>query len=871
MRRRIVSLFICFVLISVFAAVASACVKPGEREHAHVYSEEWVSDSNSHWHVCTVEGCKSILEKVDHDFEVQIIKEATCVQQGQEKHVCKTCGYEQTVQTAKTDHSYVEYESTEPTCTQFGNTQYKRCELCGLETEHESFAPLGHLLEDHDCVRCEKSLYDSNLYGYGFFATMEKGDAMQSLYDKIAEAAIKFDRDTVTDVKENTVLVTIDYASLGLDSMQAMSVWKTFKDDNPIYYWMSNTVTLSDNGLEIYVDNEYRLGKTREYCNALIDEAVMELAGLVYAGATIYDIALCYHDNIALAIDYAYDSSNNPETAVWAHNIIGVLEKRGAVCEGYARTFQLLLNYSDVENIFVTGESQGVNHAWNMVKLEDGKWYWCDLTFDDSTVRGYGYSHNYYVQTDENFLKNHIYADSSREGIDFLYDLPERSDTAYVPEEITLGTQFDFDGMKFKIIGYNEVTLLEFNRPATQAIIPESVTFEGRNMKVTSVGEEHYFIFDDEADVKTKSVVIPSTVRNIWDNALSSRYLENINVSSDNMFYASVDGVLYTKDLLTLIKFPSASQITTFTVPYETNYIAYRAFENCKNLSSFTLGANVNIIGVVNWGIGYPAKNNPVANVMSGETGNIIDSLAGEKQFSIHPENKRYVIDGPAVYNANKTVLYYVYDWVTEMVIPSTLKDIEEYGAYDMFYSCNKLEKFVMDKNTEYFAVDGGLLYNGDFTELYSVPKRINGHVIIHDGIDMIESFLFSHCEYITEITLPESVELISVQAFMDCSSLVRINLNEGLKNIDYNAFANCKSLKEITIPSTVSDIGKNVFYGCSSLEKIVFAKPSGWTATYNDYSGQDTRTFSEEELSNPVRAKDFMTGKYISYEWKRN
>lgn len=988
MKRRIVSMIVCFALILMFAAVASACVKQGEKQHNHVYSEEWISDGTRHWHVCAVEGCTEISEKTQHDFEIQVIKEATCIQKGEEKHVCKTCGYEKTVVLPLGTHSFVEYDRVDPTCTEsgkvyskckycnedlyeiyqqlghdeiyvsgkeatctesgwygywdcsrcdystfreipatghnwqyldaktptctqsghnaykvcqnckatdyeelpalghdfvtvgekvatcseFGNTEYEHCDRCGYDTPHDSFAPIGHLLEDHDCIRCAKSLYDSNLYGYDFFATMPQGDAMQKLYDQISVAAKKFDRDVTSDMEENAVLVTIDYASLGLDAMQAGSVWKTFKDDNPIYYWMSNQIMLIGNDMEIYIDNAYRLGETRSYCNALIDEAVMELASLVYAGATVFDTALCYHDNIALAIDYAYDENNQPEDSIWAHNIIGVLEKTGAVCEGYARTFQLLLNYSDVENLLVTGESQGVGHAWNLVKLDDGKWYWCDLTFDDSSSRCYGYKHDYFVQTDENFLKNHKYAVSTGEGVDFLYDLPERSDAEFVQEELAPGSEFESNGMKFKIVGYNEVTLLEYNDPETDVIIPSSVSFNGRELKIVSLGDDGVKgIFNYSTEVPVKSVYIPSTVRNIWDSALRKLSLENIYVSPENEVYTSVDGVLYTKNLCTLIKFPSESPITKLVVPDETYHIAQYAFEKCKNLSSITIGPNVIHIGVTNWGYGYPTEKYSFTNLISGDTGRLIDALAGEKEFLIDPANTKYVKDGPAVYNADKTILYYVYDWAKEIVIPSTLKEMENFGINNLFFNCYQLENIVMEKNNAYFAVDGGLLYNGNFSVLLVVPKKIKGNITVHDGIKSIGSYKFADCINITGVTLPQSVNKIGEYTFKGCSSLSVITLNEGLTNIGKNAFENCVALKEITLPSTVSSINKNAFDGCSSLERIDFVQPSGWTAVYNEYPFYETHPIEDEDLNDPVKAKDILTKEFVSYELVRN
>lgn len=452
--------------------------------------------------------------------------------------------------------------------------------------------------------------------------------------------------------------------------------------------------------INVLIDDGYRLAATRAQCRELIDEAVAELASRIYAGASAYDVAMCYHDSIIAAIDYAYGSDNLPEKELWAHNIIGVLGKKGAVCEGYARTFQLLLNYSDV------------------------------------------------------------------------------------------------------------------------------------------------------------------------------------------------DGVLYTKNLYTLIKFPSASKATMFVVPDETYYIAASAFEDCENLSAFTLGANVRYIGVVNWGFAYPTSDKSFKNFLSGNTGKLIDSLAGEKKFTVDPANEYYYADGDAVYSADKTKLYYVYDTVTEFVIPSELKEMERYSNDNVFENCNRLERFSVEEGNPYFAVYDGILYNLNFTAIAIVPKALKGNVTLHEGVTVIGRKVFADRIYLTGIALPESLQTINQyafkgctslqnlaipanvtiilqQAFAGCTSLRSVFLNEGLEILDSEIFINCGKLEEIVIPSTVTTIYKNVFKGCNALEKVIFNEASGWIAV-KSYLAHDKITFSPQELTDPITAKDLITGDYADYVWTR-
>lgn len=64
--------------------------------------------------------------------------------------------------------------------------------------------------------------------------------------------------------------------------------------------------------------------------------------------------------------------------------MLGIFEETGAVREEYARSFQSLLNYSGPENLFVTDSGNCEDHAWNLMRSDDGNWCWYDLTWTDA-------------------------------------------------------------------------------------------------------------------------------------------------------------------------------------------------------------------------------------------------------------------------------------------------------------------------------------------------------------------------------------------------------------------------------------------------------------------------------------------------------
>lgn len=101
----------------------------------------------------------------------------------------------------------------------------------------------------------------------------------------------------------------------------------------------------------------------------------------------------------------------------------GVLIDQSAMCHGYSAAFQLFMDMLDIECITVFGipGSNGVEHSWNMVKL-DGEWYCVDCAWDDPIGGSPG--HTYFNVTSD-YLRSgsiHRWDESS---------VPEAAGTAY--------------------------------------------------------------------------------------------------------------------------------------------------------------------------------------------------------------------------------------------------------------------------------------------------------------------------------------------------------------------------------------------------------------------------------------------------------
>ncbi len=100
-------------------------------------------------------------------------------------------------------------------------------------------------------------------------------------------------------------------------------------------------------------------------------------------------------------------------------------------------------------------------------------------------------------------------------------------------------------------------------------------------------------------------------------------------------------------------------------------------------------------------------------------------------------------------------------------------------------------------------------------------------HVVVPDGIDVIEYSSFEDCQQIESVILPDSVIQIGNFAFGNCTGLKSIELSDNLKSIESLAFASCENLENIELGKKVNYIGAFAFVGCSGLEKVSVASDS--------------------------------------------
>lgn len=246
-------------------------------------------------------------------------------------------------------------------------------------------------------------------------ANREDAEQRRKFYDDLLIYCEKFAAD-YTDVKptyyydgngdyfERYQLPGTAELKYNMSLKSATETYFMFRNDHPEYYWLSNKYAPISSSTEVYATPElaedFRSGEYRKALDERIQESLDWFIEKLGVAETEFQKVALAHDLICKATDYGWKVENRiPLDTPLAHSIAGVLDadvSSDAVCEGYARTLQLLCNKMGIESVYVTGDAGG-GHAWNMVKIGD-EFYLFDATWADQTGR---IDRSYFAQTSE--------------------------------------------------------------------------------------------------------------------------------------------------------------------------------------------------------------------------------------------------------------------------------------------------------------------------------------------------------------------------------------------------------------------------------------------------------------------------------------
>ena len=100
--------------------------------------------------------------------------------------------------------------------------------------------------------------------------------------------------------------------------------------------------------------------------------------------------------------------------------------------------------------------------------------------------------------------------------------------------------------------------------------------------------------------------------------------------------------------------------------------------------------------------------------------------------------------------------------------------------------------------------------------------------VIANEGMTLLSAGIFSGCEELTKVTIPNTIEEICASAFSGDTKLTVVNIPDGVSKVGRYAFENCKKLEITDWPGSLKTIGERAFVSCNNINKITL--PDGLT-----------------------------------------
>lgn len=364
--------------------------------------------------------------------------------------------------------------------------------------------------------------------------------------------------------------------------------------------------------------------------------------------------------------------------------------------------------------------------------------------------------------------------------------------------------------------------------------IPEGVTYIG----------ESVYIFPP----KLSKLVLPST----YTGRLSSNNLIrhmchlDIEVAEDNPVYCSVDGTLFSKDRTKIVQYTKSAIEPNYVIPDSVTDIDSAFYHNLY-LETLTISKNVEIVDkdtynndFGSWGMGMDACSSQCRAVYVDEENPYFCSVDGvlySKDMSILiwcppsktgnsftiPNSVKVIAPGAFEYSRFSSIPIpdgveilgrdaFTNSAVKNVTLSGNLKAV--YGA--CFWGCYNLEKVIVENDEiEYSYSCFANCYN-----LKTAGPIGSGCDIEFCWTAEIPDYVFSSCNTLTEIIIPDSITTLGMHSFSGCTGLSNISLPDSILTIGDGAFEQC-GFTSITIPNRMSAIGEYAFRDCTNLAEI--------------------------------------------------
>ncbi len=334
-------------------------------------------------------------------------------------------------------------------------------------------------------------------------------------------------------------------------------------------------------------------------------------------------------------------------------------------------------------------------------------------------------------------------------------------------------------------------------------------------------------------------VSIPSGVQSIGDGAFEScTGLNAITVAADNKYYTSENGILFNKEKTVLIQCPATK--VSVVIPPDVTAIGYAAFSGSRDLKRVSMPKNLTIIGGAAFdgcqklekvvipdsvtGIGWSAfeKCDSLTEIRipAGVTyiGNwAFDDCNSLLSIEVAADNPSYCSVDGVLYNKDKTELIQVPGAKTELQLPEGMTSLEGYG---LFSNCDALTCVRIPETLT--DIEDGVFDRCKSLAALDVASN-NPKYTSEDGIlfSKDKTTLLRCPAAKSTVSIPHSTTTIGSSAFSNCTLLKQVTIPNRVTSIEPDAFDGC-ALTSVTIPGSVKSIGDSAFHNCDRLETVV-------------------------------------------------
>ena len=286
------------------------------------------------------------------------------------------------------------------------------------------------------------------------------------------------------------------------------------------------------------------------------------------------------------------------------------------------------------------------------------------------------------------------------------------------------------------------------------------------------------------------SIIIPQSVTSIGSDAFyGCTGLMSIDVDKDNQNYASIDGVLYDKNITNLICCPGAVGKTSIEIPKTVTSIEAHAFHDCNGIISITWNA-------------IKCNSAPFYNISAQ-----ITSFTFGDSVSYIPDR--------LCSNMQK---------LTSIEIPNSVVEV----GGGIFGGCESLESVILSENITSLL---DYYYDGWSYGFFENCKSLKT-IVIPKSVTLIGDYTFEDCSSLTSIIIPNSVISIGDNAFSGCDNLRTVEIGNSIETLGNSAFEECTGIYLIKVNAIVPPFIKDdTFMDVSRTAQIKV--PCGAMAAY--------------------------------------